>query len=56
MVVDRSCKPPVACLHRRWVVERPFAWIGRDRGFAKDFEASIDSARAFLYVASVILL
>jgi transposase len=31
------------------VVERFFAWIGRNRRLAKDFEASIDSARAFLY-------
>ena len=30
---------------RRWVVERFFAWIGRNRRLAKDFEATIDSAR-----------
>ena len=41
---------------RRWVVERFFAWIGRSRRLAKDFEATIDSARAFLYAASVMLL
>jgi transposase len=41
---------------RRWVVERFFAWIGRNRRLTKDFEATIDSARAFLYVASVMLL
>ena len=41
---------------RRWVVERFFAWIGRNRRLAKDFEATIDSTRAFLYVASVMLL
>jgi transposase len=41
---------------RRWVVERFFAWIGRNRRLAKDFEATIDSARAFLYAASVMLL
>ena len=39
-----------------WVVERFFAWIGRNRRLAKDFEATIDSARAFLYAASVMLL
>jgi putative transposase len=32
----------------RWVVERFFAWIGRNRRLAKDFEASIASAEAFL--------
>jgi len=41
---------------RRWVVERFFAWIGRNRRLAKDFEATIDSARAFFYAASVMLL
>jgi hypothetical protein len=35
---------------------RFFAWIGRNRRLAKDFEATIDSARAFLYAASVMLL
>lgn len=41
---------------RRWVIERFFAWIGRNRRLAKDFEATINSARAFLYAASVMLL
>ena len=31
---------------RRWVVERFFAWINRNRRLAKDFEATIASARA----------
>jgi transposase len=43
-------------LPRRWVVERFFAWINRNRRLAKDFEATIDSARAFLYAASIMLL
>ena len=41
---------------RRWVVERFFAWIGRNRRLAKDFEATLKSARAFLYAASIMLL
>ena len=41
---------------QRWVVERFFAWIGRNRRLTKDFEATIDSARAFLYAASIMLL
>ena len=41
---------------RRWVVERFFAWIGRNRRLARDFEATIASAEAFLYAASVMLL
>lgn len=41
---------------RRWVVERFFAWLGRNRRLAKDFEASTASAKAFLYAASVNML
>ncbi|HUB47658.1 MAG TPA: IS5 family transposase [Acetobacteraceae bacterium] len=43
-------------LPRRWVVERFFAWINRNRRLAKDFEATIASAKAFLYAACVMLL
>ena len=45
-----------AVLPRRWVVESFLAWINRNRRLAKDFEASIASATAFLYAASVMLL
>lgn len=41
---------------RRWVVERFFAWINRNRHLAKDVKATIASAEAFLYAASAILL
>jgi putative transposase len=45
-----------AVLPRHWVVERFFAWLGRNRQLAKDFEGTIASATAFLYVAAVMLL
>jgi putative transposase len=45
-----------AVLPRRWVVERFFAWINRNRRLANDVEASIKSAKAFLYAAAAILL
>jgi putative transposase len=38
---------------RRWVVERTFAWLGRCRRLAKDFEATIASAVAWIYVANI---
>ncbi len=41
---------------RRWVVERFFAWISRNRRLWKDPEATLTSARAFLYAASIMLL
>lgn len=38
---------------RRWVVERTFAWLGRCRRLAKDWEASIASAEAWVLVAAI---
>ena len=43
-------------LPRRWVVERTFAWLGRCRRLAKDFEATIESAVAWITIASIRLL
>jgi transposase len=43
-------------LPRRWVVERSFAWFGRNRRLAKDFEATIESSTAWLMLASVQLM
>lgn len=43
-------------LPRRWVVERTFAWVGRNRRLAKDFEATIESSAAWLLLASTQLM
>jgi transposase len=43
-------------LPRRWVVERTFAWLGRCRRLAKDFERTIASAEAWVFIASIRML
>ena len=40
-------------LPRRWVVERTFAWLGRCRRLAKDFEKTVKSALAWLMIAQI---
>jgi putative transposase len=54
-------EPPVLprgfrVLKRRWVVERTFAWLGRNRRLSKDFEALPASEEAWIYAASSRLL
>jgi transposase len=43
-------------LPRRWVVERTFAWLNRNRRLAKDFEETLESSTAWLFLASVQLM
>ena len=43
-------------LPRRWVVERTFAWLGRCRRLAKDWERSLESSTAWTLIASVRLM
>jgi transposase len=45
-----------AVLPRRRVVERTFAWLGRNRRLARDFETTLASALTMLHLASLQLL
>ena len=40
-------------LPKRWVVERTFAWISRNRRLARDYERLAASSEAFIYVAMI---
>ena len=43
-------------LHRRWIVERTFAWLGNYRRLSKDYELSLYSADASIYAAMTHLM
>ena len=43
-------------LPKRWIVERTFAWLGRCRRLAKDWENLNCKGRAFLRLASIRLM
>jgi transposase len=43
-------------LPRRWVIERTFAWLGRNRRLAKDVETLIETSTAMAAVAIMQLL
>lgn len=60
IIVEIVRKPPdqigFAVLPRRWVVERTFAWLGRCRRLAKDWENLNRKGLAFLRLASIRLM
>jgi putative transposase len=40
---------------RRWVVERTFAWISKQRRLSKDYEYLPEVSEAYLYAAMAVI-
>ena len=40
-------------LPKRWVVERTFAWIGRNRRHSRDYEHFTESSEAMIHLSSI---
>lgn len=53
--VEVSSKPPDQAgfvpLHKRWVVERTFAWLKRQRRLAREYEVDLQHGRSMVFVA-----
>jgi len=54
--VQEGVEPPAMptgfqVLPRRWVVERTFAWLGRNRRLSKDYEFLPATTEAWIYLA-----
>lgn len=41
---------------KRWIVERTFAWLGRNRRLSKDYERLPESSEAWIYLAMTVLM
>lgn len=52
-IVKRNDVPRFEVLPKRWIVERTFAWISRNRRLARDFERHIRFAVAFIRLAMI---
>jgi putative transposase len=49
---DPASRPtPFPILPRRWVVERTFGWLGRNRRLSKDYEQLSATEEAWVYLA-----
>ena len=55
-IVRRGEVPGFVPLAKRWIVERTFAWLGRCRRLAKDFENLAVNALAFLCLGMIRLM
>jgi len=52
-IVKRSNAAGFEVLPKRWIVERTFAWISRNRRLARDFERYAATAAAFIRLAMI---
>jgi hypothetical protein len=56
LVADLGDGPGFRVAPKRWIVERTFSWIGRQRRLSKDDERQAGSAEAFIYLVGIRLL
>lgn len=56
LVVVKRTDPGFKVLPRRWVVERTFAWLGRNRRLSKDYEQLPEVSEAFVKLGMIRLM
>ncbi len=56
-VVERDKKAKgFEVLPKRWIVERTFGWLRRDRRLAKDYERKVQTSETLIEVAMIRLM
>jgi len=56
-IVKRTDREKVfKVLPKRWIVERTFSWLNRNRRLSKDYERKIESSEAWIYLSMSILM
>jgi len=55
-IVRRCDKPGFHVLPKRWIVERTFAWITRNRRLTADYETNLSTSEAFIQLAMIRLM
>ena len=54
--LNNTAKKGFILLPWRWIVERTFAWLCRNRRLSKDYEGSDKTSEAFIYLAMIRLI
>jgi putative transposase len=52
-MVKRSEMKGFVVMPRRWIVERSFGWLNRDRRLSKDYERTTESSAAWLHLSFI---
>lgn len=55
-IVSKTTLSTFTVLPKRWIVERTFAWMGRNRRLSKDYEHNISHSQANLFFAMSLLM
>ena len=55
-IVKRSVPNQFVVLHKRWIVERTFAWLGKYRRLSKDYETLTECSEAMIRIAMINLM
>jgi putative transposase len=50
VLADLGEAPGFHVIPRRWVVERTFSWLGRQRRLSKDYERLVSTEEVFIYL------
>ena len=55
-IIKRKGQKTFAPLPQRWIVERTFAWINKNRRMSKDYELKLQSSEALIYLSMIRLM
>lgn len=55
-VIKRSDKKTFVPIAKRWIVERTFAWINKNRRMSKDYELKLQSSEAMICLTMIRLM